>query len=56
MRIPCFLSLTVAFLSATTFAERVSLFDGKSLDGWNVRVGEEKWWSVRDGVITGGIA
>jgi len=32
----------------------VSLFDGKSLDGWEVRPGEEKWWTVRDGAISGG--
>ena len=54
MKNPFFLPVVVAFLSATLHAERVSLFDGKSLDGWNVRPGEEKWWSVRDGAITGG--
>ena len=32
----------------------VSLFDGKSLEGWEVRPGEEKWWKVQDGMITGG--
>ncbi|MCB1121044.1 MAG: DUF1080 domain-containing protein [Verrucomicrobiae bacterium] len=32
----------------------VSLFDGKSLSGWHVREGEEKWWRVKDGVIEGG--
>ncbi|WP_075090819.1 PVC-type heme-binding CxxCH protein [Haloferula sp. BvORR071] len=32
----------------------VSLFDGKSLDGWEIRPGEEKWWKVQDGMITGG--
>lgn len=32
----------------------VSLFDGKSLDGWEVRPGEEKWWKIRDGAISGG--
>jgi putative membrane-bound dehydrogenase-like protein len=35
-------------------APPVSLFDGKSLDGWEVRGGEEKWWKVQDGMITGG--
>lgn len=33
---------------------QVSLFDGKSLDGWEVRPGEEKWWRVEDGMIVGG--
>jgi hypothetical protein len=28
----------------------VSLFDGKSLEGWD---GNPKFWSVRDGAITG---
>lgn len=34
--------------------ETVSLFDGESLTGWNIREGEEKWWRVKDGVIEGG--
>ncbi|WP_193214868.1 PVC-type heme-binding CxxCH protein [Luteolibacter marinus] len=35
-------------------APPVSLFDGKSLDGWQVLPGDEKWWRVEDGTITGG--
>ncbi len=35
-------------------AEPVSLFDGKTLAGWEVREGEEKFWKVQDGLITGG--
>jgi putative membrane-bound dehydrogenase-like protein len=35
-------------------APPVSLFDGKTLDGWEIRPGEEKWWRVEDGTITGG--
>lgn len=34
--------------------EAVPLFDGRTLEGWTVRKGEERWWSVRDGAITGG--
>lgn len=34
--------------------EGQALFDGKSLAGWEVRKGEEKWWRVKDGVIEGG--
>ena len=30
------------------------LFDGKTLKGWNVNKGEEKWWKVADGTIEGG--
>ena len=42
-------------LATTTHAaEEISLFDGQSLDGWNVRKGEEKWWQVRDGMLIGG--
>lgn len=33
-------------------AEFVSLFDGKTLDGW---VGDEPYWSVQDGAIRGEI-
>ncbi len=35
-------------------APPVSIFDGKTLDGWEIRPGEEKWWKVQDGMITGG--
>ncbi len=31
-----------------------SLFDGKSLAGWTVRKGEEKYWTVKEGAIVGG--
>ena len=34
------------------FAQPVSLFDGKTLDGWESR--EPKLWKVEDGCITGG--
>jgi len=49
--------LSLVYLVVTGWcaaAEPVSLFDGKSLTGWSVRAGEEKWWSVKDGMITGG--
>ncbi len=32
-------------------AAPVSLFDGRTLNGWE---GDAKWWSVQDGAITGG--
>ncbi len=35
-------------------AEKKALFDGKTLTGWDVRKGEEQWWTVRDGMIVGG--
>ncbi|MES2982514.1 MAG: family 16 glycoside hydrolase [Verrucomicrobiota bacterium] len=35
-------------------AEPVSLFDGKTLAGWQVHPGEERFWKVQDGAITGG--
>ncbi|MEO1837095.1 MAG: DUF1080 domain-containing protein [Akkermansiaceae bacterium] len=34
--------------------EAKSLFDGKSLQGWNVNKGEEKLWRVAEGTIEGG--
>lgn len=46
-----FLLFAVTFLAD---AAPVSLFDGKSLDGWEIRKGEERWWRVEDGMITGG--
>ncbi len=35
-------------------AEPVSLFDGKTLTGWEFPKDEEKFWKVQDGAITGG--
>ncbi len=35
-------------------AGEVSLFDGKTLAGWNVQRGEERWWRVEDSCIVGG--
>ncbi|RYD18622.1 MAG: DUF1080 domain-containing protein, partial [Verrucomicrobiaceae bacterium] len=47
--------LASLFLSAAwSSAAPVSLFDGKSLEGWQIRPGEEKWWKVQDGMIVGG--
>ena len=44
------------FLAAFSIAKAspVSLFDGKTLTGWDVPAGEEKWWRVQDGMIVGG--
>ncbi|MCU0797926.1 MAG: DUF1080 domain-containing protein [Akkermansiaceae bacterium] len=46
--------IALLLLLAPAVAEPVKLFDGRSLDGWEVRAGEEKWWTVADGVIRGG--
>ena len=43
--------LALAALSAFCHAEPVSLFDGKTLDGWDY---DPKIWRVEDGMITGG--
>ena len=32
----------------------VDLFDGESLNGWDIREGEDSWWRVQDGSLTGG--
>lgn len=47
------LSLLFLFV-CLSHAEKVSLFDGKTLNGWDVRKGEEQWWTTRDGMIIGG--
>ena len=61
MRILNLASLTLVFLAAiaATGAENdgwISLFDGKSLQGWHVAAKpedvEKKYWSVQEGVIT----
>jgi len=50
---------TASFLLVLSFTvhagEAVSLFDGKTLKGWKTVIkGDAKFWSVVDGVITGG--
>jgi putative membrane-bound dehydrogenase-like protein len=51
MRRPLSLLALCSLLSALCHAEPVSLFDGKSLDGWDF---DPAMWRVEDGVITGG--
>jgi putative membrane-bound dehydrogenase-like protein len=41
-------------LTCLGHAEKISLFDGKTLAGWDVRKGDEKYWTTRDGMIIGG--
>lgn len=43
--------LSLLFLTTALHAEPVSLFDGKTLEGWDY---DPKIWRVEDGVITGG--
>ena len=43
--------LALLTLSTAALAQPVSLFDGKSLDGWDF---DPKVWRVEDGMITGG--
>ncbi|MBL9145688.1 MAG: DUF1080 domain-containing protein [Verrucomicrobiaceae bacterium] len=43
--------LALLLLSTAAFAQPVSLFDGKSLDGWDF---DPAIWRVEDGMITGG--
>lgn len=45
--------LLLAGLAGTGQAQ-VAMFDGKSLAGWEVRPGDEPWWTAADGVIRGG--
>jgi putative heme-binding domain-containing protein len=53
MRFMKFLMVSLGLCGALA-GEPVELFDGESLAGWEVREGEERWWQVRDGAITGG--
>lgn len=47
--------LTLLFaLTCLSQGEKISLFDGKTLAGWDVRKGDEKYWTTRDGMIIGG--
>jgi putative heme-binding domain-containing protein len=48
---PLLLLALSSLLSPLCFAEPVSLFDGKTLTGWDF---DPAMWSVKDGLITGG--
>ena len=39
---------------SSPFNDAVSLFDGKSLEGWEIQETEAQWWRVNDGAIEGG--
>jgi hypothetical protein len=43
--------LLLLVLATSTLAAPTSLFDGKTLTGWE---GDLKWWRVQDGCLTGG--
>jgi hypothetical protein len=43
--------LTFLLSAAALTAAPTSLFDGRSLDGWE---GDAQWWRVQDGALTGG--
>jgi hypothetical protein len=50
MRLGMFFAFAFWFTVIGLAQEGKSLFDGKSLDGWD---GDSKFWSVQDGAITG---
>lgn len=55
--------ITLSLATSVSFAqeanmdsheEAISLFDGETLSGWHTSKADEKFWSVKDGLITGG--
>jgi hypothetical protein len=43
------------FTAAAPAGEKaVSLFDGKSFEGWKIQQGEQQWWRIEGGEIIGG--
>jgi maleamate amidohydrolase len=42
---------TAIFVTAVAAAAPASLFDGRTLTGWE---GDAQWWRVQDGCLTGG--
>lgn len=47
-------TLLLLGLCCAAHAAPVPMFDGKTLDGWEVPDAEKKWWKVEDGKIVGG--
>ena len=53
--------ITILFVAFAAMAMSVSaaekeegfvpIFDGKTLDGWDIPAAEKKWWKVEDGKI-----
>lgn len=54
LRMLAFAPFLVSALASRLSASPVPLFDGRSLAGWEIPAGEEKWWRVHEGAITGG--
>ncbi|MBI2479087.1 MAG: DUF1080 domain-containing protein, partial [Planctomycetia bacterium] len=48
------LRLSTFAIAADETNKATSLFDGRSLDGWEVIERDRQWWTVADGAITGG--
>jgi putative heme-binding domain-containing protein len=46
--------LAVINLTGARADEPRPLFDGKTLSGWETADGDERWWTVADGMIVGG--
>ena len=47
-------TLFLLLFTAASVSAQAPIFNGKNLDGWNIRKGEEKWWRAEDGMIVGG--
>jgi len=47
-------TLFLLLFTAASVSAQTPIFNGKNLDGWNIRKGEEKWWRAEDGMIVGG--
>lgn len=45
-----FLSIAIMFCAQPGFAQKVSLFDGSSLEGWKIH-GEEKWYVDKGEIV-----
>lgn len=60
MKLSMISSALVVFLALSALGDHHEkgkgelIFDGKTLTGWNVNKGEEKWWRVVNGAIEGG--
>ena len=48
------LSLSASADPPAAESPAIDLFDGKSLKGWETIPDDQKWWAVKDGLITGG--
>ena len=46
-----FYAIAISLISCSFAQEQITLFDGKTLNGWSIKSEDKQFWSVKDGAI-----